>query len=174
MEKMKFSELNKEDGSWEKLEDDWKNQCTSFDEEIDEYATASLPVLRDIVINNTSDHSIFALYGDDNVHHAICCLNSVFIPGYKSKVLRVRHILLSPNFDFGDFTIEEYGNVLTEVFFGALAVSEDSLRSDHIKFHLRSHADRNFFATLGKNLNDSKLFDSVKFRGAWMYVDKVK
>ena len=103
---------------------------------------------------------------------AVCQLNVAFIKGYDNKVLRLRHLLLSPKYDFSDdITVDDYVNILSEIFAGTIHCATDELPAKHVKLHLQSPADRQFFKEIEQHLNKSTTFSSVKMHGAWLYID---
>jgi hypothetical protein len=166
-----LTKFSLDDGSWEKLLQEWKGECEFFEEDFDQFASASMPVLQECVNSAGADEGVFGLVIGEQTH-AICRANSSHIPDYVGKVLRVRHILMSPYYDFGDASIEEYARVLSELFTAAIELSIDGLPSSHIKFHLRSLADRQFFSYVESQMNGLKMFEVVKVRGAWLYITK--
>ncbi len=132
---------------------------------------ASWPVLSECAEADMRDEGVYALEFDGETH-AICRANSVLIPNYIGKVLRVRHILMSPFYDFGDVSIEKYARALSKLFVGAIHLSNIGLPSPHVKFHLRSVADRQFFSTIGDSMSELDMFSSVKLKGSWLYITK--
>ena len=89
-------------------------------------------------------------------------------------MLRVRFITLSPDFDLNDKPINEYGSVLVALLgeILGLAYFDEDLSAMHIKFHLRSPADQQFFAALGAGLRERNVFESIQTRGAWLYITR--
>jgi len=109
----------------------------------------------------------------DSTYDAMCQLNVAFLPGYTGKVLRVRHIIHSPMFDFDEGkTVDDYVNVLADIFSGVLSASEGEMLAPHVKFHFRSPAERSFFNTLQDILSKRPIFAGVEMRGAWLYISK--
>lgn len=159
------------DGTWDTLKKDWEAQCAAYDEDFSNYAEGTFAVVKDLLDDEGEAAGLFAITIDD-VHVSICQLNKASIPGYSSPVLRVRFMTLSPEYDFGDKSVDQYADVLVATFAGILALSNTTMNAQHIKFHLRSPADRQFFAMLGKGLTEKNLFHSVQVRGAWLYVTK--
>jgi len=108
----------------------------------------------------------------DNHHQAVCQVNRALLPGYDGMVLRVRHLVLSPQLDFGDRDIADYGRILQELLQGILALSETDMPAPYIKLHFRSPADRQFFANLRTTLQRHGVFNEIEMRGAWLYITK--
>ena len=166
--------LKKDDGSWDNLVSEWKAQCQSFDEDYSQFAMASLPVLAECAESADISEGVFALR-EESKTRVICRANSVHVPGYVGKVLRIRHILMSPEFDFGDASIDDYATVLSKLFVGTVKISLDVLPSPHIKFHLPSIADRQFFSVVENSIGETetgRMFKSFKVRGSWLYISK--
>lgn len=163
--------LQNSDGTWQAFKDDWEAQCAAYGEDFNSFAEGTFSVVKDLLDDSGEAAGLFAIKEGDH-HVSMCQLNRASIPGYSSPVLRVRFMTLSPEFDFGDKSIEDYSGVLVATFATVLAVSNTVMEAKHIKFHLRSPADRQFFALLGKGLNEADMFHSVHVRGAWLYVTK--
>lgn len=157
-------------GTWGLFEADWRAQCGAFGEDFDQYAIGSLPVLREMAEQSNPEVAVVALRADDGSYAAVAQVNSTHLPGYEGKVLRVRHMLLSPTFDFGELSIEDYAGVLSRMFSRTVSLAFSDMPSQHVKFHLRSPADRQFFSNALTALKDFELFNSVAMRGAWLYL----
>lgn len=161
------------DGSWVVFRDQWVAECAKFEEGFEDYATASIPVLEALAAENPVNAGVYALRYEDGQFHAVLQANSTLLPGYgMDRVLRIRHLLVSPRYDFGDMPIEDYSRVLTRTFARVVALSVHEMPSPHIKMHLRSPADVQFFREVGSFLGDMGIFTSVQMRGAWLYLTK--
>ena len=165
-------QLRKSDGSWDALVGAWTAECVVFEEEFDQYASASIPVLEQLAGVDEKDAGVFALVDDSGRYHAVLQANSTHLPGYEGKVLRIRHLLASPAYDFGEFSLREYSSILSKTFSRVVRLSEVTYPSPHIKMHLRSPSDIAFFEMVGDFLGNSGLFTSVRIRGAWLYLTK--
>jgi hypothetical protein len=170
-EEMNFTRLLEETGTWMSFENDWRAQCEALQEDFDGYAEATLSVVRDIIQVEKKKAGVFALQNDEK-YLAMCQINRAALPGYDGPVLRVRFITFCPDVDLQDLPQNEYGrmlvSLLTEVL--VLAKTDPEMGSRHIKFHLRSPADVQFFTALGQGLHDTKSFETVVTRGAWLYI----
>lgn len=170
-EDAKFTRLLEETGTWMSFESDWRAQCADLEEDFDSYAEATLSVVRDIIRVEKKKAGVFALQNNDK-YLAMCQINRAALPGYDAPVLRVRFITFCPDVDLRDLPQNEYGrmlvSLLTEVL--VLAKTDPEMGSRHIKFHLRSPADVQFFTALGQGLHDTKSFETVVTRGAWLYI----
>lgn len=170
---MEFVRVSVQNGLWVELLNQWEVSCSEFDESLSDYATGSISVLRPLAEQAQLDSSgVFALR-DDSGFHGICQLNSAHIKGHTGKVLRVRHIVHAPRYDFDNtLELEDYAELLSEIFKGVLDVSVTEMPSPDVKFHFRSPAERQFFAEFNKALSDHKVFDKVDMVGSWLYIGK--
>ena len=156
---------------WDKLVLDWEAECDEFSESFDEYAMASLPVLRDLACGAPrKDAAVFGLK-TENKFDVVCQANSSLLPRYDGKVLRIRHIVLSPRFDFA-MTLDEYSETLVGVFAGVLSLAYGEMASDHVKFHLKSPAERAFGEAFTAALKNHDAFTEVAMKGSWIYLSK--
>ena len=164
--------ISQENGLWSKLWAEWDEICSSFDENFADFAPSSLSVLKPLAESpQTGSAGVFALIDQDSIL-AVCQLNVAWIKGYDNKVLRLRHLLLSPEFDFSDeVTVDRYVQILSEMFTGTVSCANNEMPAKHVKLHLQSPADREFFKEIKKHLNKAATFNSVEMRGAWLYID---
>lgn len=171
---MSFSitKLLHSDGTWDAFRDDWESQCAAYDEDFATYAEGTFAVVKTLLDTEGEAAGLYAVK-IDNRHVSMCQLNRASLPGYSSPVLRVRFMTLSPEYDYGDKSVEDYAAILVATFATVLALSNGTMEAKHIKFHLRSPADRQFFAMLGNGLTEANVFHSVQVRGAWLYVTKI-
>ncbi len=167
-----FVRLDEKTGTWIKFIDDWKAQCELFDEDFSSYELEPIGVVRDLAEGpNREDAAAYALH-DGKIFTAMCQVNCTLLPGYVGKVLRVRMLYLSPHYEYGEYSVDDYSKLIIDVFNHIIWLSNSDMPSAHIKFHLRSPADRQFFATLGGALDAANIFRSVGVRGAWLYITK--
>ena len=158
---------------WRKLILQWEEECARHGENFDEYAVASLPVLAELACSAPRrDAAVFGL-AKDGLINVVCQANACFLPGYTGKVLRIRHIVLSPKFDFSDeLELSDYQEALVGVFQGALSLAYGEMPSDHVKFHLKSPAERAFGAAFTEALKNGAHFSNVAIKGSWIYLSK--
>lgn len=168
-----MEQLQKDDSSWEIFCDDWKVQCENNNEDFNDYAFGTFAVLRDLIDNPENNSGVFAVKANGS-YVSVCQINVASLPNYPSPVLRVRYLTLSPDFDFGAKTVDEYADALVCSLIGVIAVSDSDgvFNAKNIKFHLRSPSDQPFFKALGKGLNETDSFTSVQTVGAWLYITK--
>ena len=168
-----YEKLLESTGTWDAFKADWKSQCEKYDEDFEDYASNTFDTISEIITTDEKKSGIFA-FKEDGKFISMCQLNVAGLPKYDSPVMRIRFLTLCPDIDFGETTIDEYGNILTTTLASILAISShvDDLKVNHIKMHLRSPADRQFFAMLGKGLNETDVFASVQTVGAWLYITK--
>lgn len=171
---MTLQRVSLSDGSWYDLYRQWESECDGFEEDFAEFAPASLPVLDELARGTQlANAGVFAYRDDSENFLATCQVNVCLLPGYDGKVLRVRHILVSPQHEFdADMEIETYIRTLTGVFVGAIGLSVDGMPSQHVKFHLRSPAERHFGHMFTEALEGHEAFSGVAMRGSWIYLSK--
>lgn len=160
-----------ENGNWNRLQAAWRNECERFGEDFDDYASGSFSILSQLAEKPEPKAGVYGLRYDD-VFSAICQTNVATLPGYDGPVVRVRMITFSPIFDFEINDVDQYAGVLADLLQGVIDLSDGEMNARHIKFHLRSPADRNFFTTLGRHLGGTSLFEKVEVRAGWLYVTK--
>jgi len=167
-----FQSLKADDGSWAALKEAWKVQCGQFEEDFDGYAPAAFAELDAATAHPDDSYTVYGLINEGTGEFdAVCSVNWTYLPGYVGKVLRVRNLLFAPKFDFGEFEVSDYATVLTRVFARAVTLAIGARPSRHIKFHLRSPVERQFFALAGSELDTLEEFKTVKIRGAWLYIE---
>ena len=161
------------DGSWAELTKQWSAQCHKFDEDFASYIPDTISLLQDLVdqtVNKATD-GVFAFVQED-IYQGICFVNGAFIPGFAERVLRVRHVILAPENDFGEFDEEKYARRLGSFFEAILAVSDSVIHCKHVKIHFRSPADVAIFQKFSANLSQFEQFSSVQMKGAWLMITK--
>ncbi|MFG6566654.1 hypothetical protein [Sulfitobacter sp. 1A13679] len=170
MSSIRVSYQNQE---WHRLVREWSAECDEFEENFGEYATASLPVLDELASSaQTPAAGVFG-YEEEGSFKAVYQANSSFLPGYVGKVLRIRHIVLAPKFDFSDeFDIDDYINVMIGVFAGAILLADGELMAQHVKFHLKSPAEREFGQKFIQAAGKQPVFAKAEMRGSWIYLSK--
>ncbi|WP_370319532.1 hypothetical protein [Oricola sp.] len=161
------------DGTWDVFEEDWRKQCESYGEDFADYASGTFSVLKEIIDEEHEKAAVFAFLSEKS-HRSICQVNTKLIPGYDSPVMRVRFMTMCPDLDFGDNPIDDYIHALVHLFAGAMAISDEDpeFQARHVKVHLRSPNDRQFFSVLGAGLNEADEFESVRVAGSWLYITK--
>ncbi|MEX0970898.1 MAG: hypothetical protein WD046_10695 [Paracoccaceae bacterium] len=169
-----LTRIRVDNGDWECFEDGWKASCEKFGEDFLDFFPQSLPSLKNIALENEDrTHSgIFGLSGVDSETDAIFFANCALLKGYDGHVLRVRHVLFSPKYDFGELDVEDFQNLLKRLLINWLLISENSLKANHIKIHLRSPSDAVFLKELSRNLVNEDIFSKVESHGAWISVSK--
>ncbi|MDE4173592.1 hypothetical protein PXK01_05465 [Phaeobacter sp. PT47_59] len=166
--------LSHDDGSWSEFLEKWKRECHEFDEDFVSYMPTTLPMLADQIETCVNDKwsGVYGIQGDDEAYEAVCFLNGAFIPKFTGRVLRVRHLILAPKYDFGDYSEDEYARLLSTVFERVLNESDTRLPCPHVKVHFRSPADVAIFRKFAENLDQLSHFSSVKMVGSWLFVSK--
>ena len=158
---------------WGRIVLDWEAQSNAFSENFADHAPASMAVLEELAQSAPlRDAGVFS-FSDGNEVLAILQANSAFLPGYEGKVLRVRHIVLSPKFELDEsIGIDDYAAALVGVFAGSIRLSVEQMPSSHVKFHLRSPAERMFGEQFTSVMQQSKFFKNTAMRGSWIYLSR--
>lgn len=166
--------LSHHDGSWTELQDKWARQCHDFDEDFVSYVPTAIPMLGEQIEACASDKwsGVYAVTDEHGEYEAICFLNGAFIPKFTGRVLRVRHLILAPKYDFGDYSEDQYAKLLANVFDSVLEISDSNLSCPHVKVHFRSPADVAIFRDFATKLDKLSHFLSVKMVGSWLFVSK--
>ncbi|QPM89398.1 hypothetical protein [Pseudooceanicola algae] len=162
------------DPTWSELMTAWEQECSDYEENLADYASASLPILDELARGTPTLNAATYVLKVAGAPKAAFQANRTFLPGYTGKVLRIRHIVTSPKFDF-DNTIDydEYIDVMVGVFSAALDLAYGELASDHIKFHLKSPVERTFGHNFTDALRGDGAFKIADIRGSWIYLSKV-
>lgn len=159
---------------WSDVKSAWRTQCDDHGEEFEAYAQASMSVLDDLAVSPSKNAKVYVLSRQNETEDgnreplAVFQANSTFLPGFTGRVLRIRHIVLSPKYDYGVFSEDDYKEILAETFAQATALSSKEMESDHVKFHFRTPADLYFFREMRPSLEREPEFKDVKAYGAWI------
>lgn len=157
-----------ENGLWKAVQKEWHQQCEDYEEDVDNYASASMPVLQALSETPTRRAKVFVLLDEGHKPHAVFQANSARLPGFEGFVLRIRHLVLSPEYDYGKHEIEDYKTLLASCFGHACELARTSMQSDHVKFHFRTSADLYFFKAAYPSLLEEPAFKDVIMYGAWL------
>jgi hypothetical protein len=166
-----FSPLRTSDGSWQRFRASWAEECERYGAVIEDYAPATLAELQRLADIGHPRAEVYALENNFRFE-CVCQANCTPLPGFDGPVLRFRFITYAPEFDFGDYQIEAYVGMVVRSFAAGLRLSETDMPARHIKFHLRSPAERQFFASLGTQLSAMNVFAEVSTHGAWLQITK--
>lgn len=168
---MEVVRLQVADGSLEKFESDWRDQCESLSEDYAGYAQASLSVIRDFAGRSGEKEWAIAIVQDGRHMAAACAIRATQkpLPGW---TLRVREVSVCPLLDYGVLVENTYVDTLIGILNGAIKLSESELKAEHIKLHLRSPADAVFFRAFGNTLDTKGVFASTEAHGAWLTISK--
>lgn len=160
------------DGSWHIFFENWRSQCERCNDDIENFSPEILKELRNLADLSHKSAGVFTLL-EGSEHLCVLQVNTAHLPGYDGAVLRVRLLTWCPLFDFGTMSIGEFGSALGDVFLGVMQLSTSGkYRADHVKFHFRSPADREFFTNLKPGLEKIGGIKTVQIRGAWLYITK--
>jgi hypothetical protein len=166
--------LSLNDGTWDALVDDWGKICQTYDEDFDGYMTVSIPTLKQQCVECVNDNwsGSFALKDGDGKHIAAAFLNAAHIKGFSGRVLRVRHLVMSPSYDFGEFDEDMYAKILMKIVADIVIMSDEQLLCPNLKFHFRSPADLVIFRTFAEKLDVLSRFSLVAMVGSWLHIEK--
>ncbi|MEO1720934.1 MAG: hypothetical protein AAFR84_00865 [Pseudomonadota bacterium] len=169
-----FTRISEADGSWSRVVQYWDTECERYGENFDDYSPASLGTLAPLAQGAQIPRAgVYGLLDEQGNCLSVCQLNKAMLPGYKSWVLRLRHLVLAPKFDFDDaLKTEEYVDVIAGSLIGMYAISESEMEAPHLKLHLRSPADRSLFGEIGNGLERYGIAKKVGIHGAWLHIDK--
>ena len=175
MSEIKFDlhRVSHANGLWGDLLQQWEKDCASYSENFDDYATASIGVLRPLA--EQAQVTQAGVYGlkDESGYIGACQLNAAYLPGYDDKVLRVRHIVHAPIFDFKeDLDVDDYVKFLGGLFVSVFNASVTEMPCPYVKFHFQSPAERTFFDSMTDQLSEISAFAEVKMVGSWLYIKK--
>lgn len=162
------------DGTWDALVNDWGEICQSYNEDFDSYMTVSIPTLKQqcVECENEKWSGSYALTDDGGNHIAAAFLNAAHIKGFQGRVLRVRHLLMSPRYDFGEFDEDAYASTLAKIVTDIIMMSDGDMNCPNLKFHFRSPADLVIFRTFAEKLNELSRFSVVEMVGSWLHIKK--
>lgn len=165
--------LSHTDGTWGELLSQWSRQCHDFGEDFEGYLPDTINLLGSLVEQTEGERwdGVFAFEEGASIE-GICFVNGAFIPGYSGRVLRVRHIILSPKNDFGDYEEQHFADILGGMFEEVLQLSEGLIPCQHLKFHFRSPADVAIFQKFSSILSKTDLFSNVSMKGAWLMLTR--
>jgi hypothetical protein len=173
--KFELNRLSHANGEWTNLLQQWERDCALFNENFEEYAAASMSVLRPLAEQTqVTQYGVFGLK-DETGYIGACQLNGAYLPGYDDKVLRVRHIVHAPIFDFKeDFDVDDYVKFLGGLFVSVFNASVTEIPCPYVKFHFQSPAERAFFESMTSKLSEIDSFAEVKMVGSWLYIKRAQ
>jgi hypothetical protein len=152
--------------SWLDIKDQWKIEAETLGEDFSTFAIGTFAALDPLVAKDAAKAGLFALYEGEKAH-AICQVNRLLVKKHSTPILRARFATVSPLYDFGVLDVGEYARSLVELFSGVVWLSRGALPAEHIRFHLRSPGDAQFFAALRMSAPVSP-FSEFDIRGAWV------
>ncbi len=157
---------------FDRIYQQWSNQCLEFDEVIENYAKNSLEHARTIVNNGAEGQPGYSIYsaGFDNETHCLLHVNRAELPGTVGITQKVLWVLLAPKYDYVTVTPDKIARVAFEVIFGALNLCKEEGLANHIKIHMGNLADREFFAGVAYSLRGMGDLSNVEIRGNWLHM----
>lgn len=167
----KLESCSADNNVWNRVKSCWREQCDEHGEEFELYARSSMSVLDELATSPSKSAKVYVLsrkIGDELEPLVVFQANVTPLPGFDGKVLRIRHMILSPKCDYGDIGAEEYKNILVETFARATDLGKGELRAQHVKFHFKTPSDLYFFREMRPSLEKESEFKDVKAYGAWI------
>ncbi|MBS1080822.1 hypothetical protein [Gluconobacter kondonii] len=163
-----LSACSSDNGLWKSVRHQWRQQCEDFDADSESYAQSAMGVLTELAEEPTRRAKVYVLRDENGIAHCVFQANSTALPHFDGLVLRIRHMILSPDYDYGQKNVTEYAQILTESFSHACALASTDMPSAHVKFHFRTPADLDFFRRARPTLQQDPAFTSVMMYGAWL------
>lgn len=171
MTKYRLKKLTHRDGSWDKLKADWVKQCAEVGDDFKDYAPATMPIIKTLSRKPERGHWACSLY-DGTRYLAVCVAHHYRMPGLDGHILKMRLMVPCPLLDYGALSDESYADAIIGFAYGAIKLSDTTLKANHIKYHLRSPADTVYFRAFGTALDNQGVFASTELKGAWLYITK--
>lgn len=168
---METIRLQASDGSLDRFNSDWAEQCESVSEDCDTFAQAAMAVIRDVADRDSDKEWAIAIV-DNGRHMAAASAFRTTQKPLAGWTLRIREVTVCPLLDYGNLDEKTYVDTLIAILNGAIKLSESSLKADHIKLHLRSPADAVFFRAFGNTLDSKGVFAATEAHGAWLTISK--
>lgn len=169
-----MKKLGHHDGSWGNVLTQWSTQCHKYSEDFESYAPETMKLLGELAEETANERwdGVFGFFDDNGSAQGVCFVNGAFVPGFTGRVLRVRHVLLSPENDFGAFEEEHYATLLGRIFERIMRLSDTTLPCGSVKIHFRSPADVAIFRKFPDLFAGSEHFEAVQMVGAWLILRK--
>lgn len=164
---MQLVPITEIDRSWSKLKSQWETESASLREDFSTFAVGTFSALDPLAFKDARESGLFGLRHEDSFV-AFCQVSRLLVKKYTSPMLRARFVTVSPKFDFGVASLEEYANVLVQIFSGVVWLARSQLPASHLRFHLRSPADAQYFAGLQACSIEQNPFREFGIRGSWV------
>lgn len=163
--------VTNENGLFEKLREQWQNQCQRFGEDLADYAAPHLDHAARICAENPPDprYGIYAVQSG-NEFECLMHVNQARLPGTNGWTLRVLWILLAPRFDFEEIDASGFATIATSIIEGAIEIANSEPNSAHIKIHLSNMGDRRFFIGVAYALRGHAAFELIETRANWLHM----
>lgn len=163
---MRLMPVSDSDNSWRMLKAQWKKDAEVAGEDFSTFAVGTFAALDPLALQEPSKAGLYGLF-DGKTAHAFCQVNRLLTSKYPTPLLRARFATVSPTYDVGLADVNGYAQVLVALFSGVIWLSRNTLAADHVRFHLRSPGDAQFFAALQISTPMSP-FSKLTIKGAWL------
>jgi len=142
---MRLLPIRDPDRSWRSIKAQWKKDAEGVGEE---FATfGSIAAFDTLAVKESDNLGLYCLTDGERIH-AACQVSRMLMSKYQSPILRARYVNVSPAYELGLASTNEYAQMLVALFSGVVWLSRDALAASHIRFFLRSPGDSQFFAAL--------------------------
>jgi hypothetical protein len=168
---MDIVRIRASDGTLEKFDADWAEQCKQIDDDLESYGIATMPMIRSFAEAEADKEWAIAIKDGERFLAAACAIRTMQKP-HSGWVLRIREVTVCPLLDYGNLDENSYIDTLIAILNGALKLSESELMANHIKLHLRSPSDAVFFRAFGNTLDSKGIFAATEAHGAWLTISK--
>jgi hypothetical protein len=163
---MKLTPLRDIDKSWPALKSQWQAECSALKEDFSTFAVGTFGALNSLAAQDTEKSGLYGLQTKSG-YDAFCQVNRLLSAKFDGPLLRARFVTVSPRYDFGQQSMAEYGQVLVTLFSGAVWLAGTEQPARHVRFHLRSPADGQFFHGISAALASSP-FSQFGIQGSWI------
>lgn len=159
--------LSESDKSWQSLQAQWRGESADLKDDFSTFAVGTFGALNPIAQEDVTKSGLYGLH-DGKSFKAFCQVTRLLMKGYDSPVLRARFATVSPKFDLGTHNMADYVQVLTHLFSGIVWLARSRMPAKHVRFHLRSPADAQYFFGLASTSLEGNPFSKFEIRGAWI------
>ena len=141
---MRLLPIRDPERSWRNIKAQWKKDAEGVGED---FATFAGITAFDVLAKDGDTPGLYCLT-DGERFHAVCQVRRLLMSKYPTPALRARFVNVSPIYELGLASTNDYAQMLVALFSGVVWLSRDTLSADHIRFFLKSPGDSQFFAAL--------------------------
>jgi len=163
---MRLTPLRDIDKSWPALKAQWQAESAALKEDFSTFAVGTFGALNSLAAQDTEKSGLYGLQTDAG-YEAFCQVNRLLSAKFDGPLLRARFVTVGPRFDLGERPMADYAQVLVTLFSGVVWLANTEQPARHIRFHLRSPADAQFFHGISASIGHSP-FSQFAMRGSWI------